>query len=517
MKFGFKEIVNTFGLCLLISTLQLAHLTLTSTEYKVSLRHGEMRHDLNILVEEIRQHSAFSGLDSSRLENIERAVDAILYRYPININSGRFKAEIIKLITMLNDPGTSITSHLAPSGVLPFRLRPLGNTWLALNNNEHLLDPEHPYITHIDGIPLSRWVDVSLRFIPHSLRPNISQLIQWLSKLNILRVEMGLAITDKVRLTLTDNQDSNTQLILAVQRESPSKENAPIIKSSLDNESSAALIKITDLTLFETDPLALKELQHAFTSPLTILDLREVTGNSDRLLKLITHEFAEPEQFSRIDEADKHLMALAQYRRSTDFKNDLLRPLNFVPFDEFNFFEQLQLSNISQSIKNENASRFGQWYARRVPTPAITKLKTKENMAHRLALLIGPQCRGECEWIAYVVKGLPRVTLIGEKTSGDLGKRYAFSLPESAIEVRLTTSIFYSTRGQLLSGVGTHPDIKLPINEAIHWQGLVTLLTQEQAPSEHPQAAVSERSLKRVETANSKNSSHVDLWNQSSP
>jgi len=504
MTFGFKGIINTFGLCLLISTLQLARLTLTSTEYKVSLRHGEMRHDLNILVDEIRQHSAFSGLDSSRLENIERAVDAILYRYPINITSDKFKAEVIKLIAMLNDPGTSIATHLQPSGVLPFRLRPRGDAWLALNEDEQRLDPEHPYITHIDGIPLSHWIDVSLRFIPYSLRPNISQQIQWLSKLNMLRVEMGLAVTDKVRLTLTDHQDSNTQLILAVQRESPPK-SAPIINNLLDNEGRATLIKITDLTRFETDPVALTELQLAFRSPLTLLDLREVSGNSDRLLRLLTHEFAEPEQFRRIDEADKHLMALAQYRRSTDFKNDLLRPLNFLPFDEFNFFEQIQLSNISQSIKNENASRFGHWYARRVPTPAITRLKTKASKTHRLALIIGPQCRGECEWIAYVAKNLPRVTLVGEKTSGDLGKRYAFSLPESAIEVKITASITYSTRGTLLSGIGTHPDIKLPINETIHWQGLITLLTQERAPSQHRLAAVSELTIQRVETANSKN------------
>ncbi|ABV38402.1 conserved hypothetical protein [Shewanella sediminis HAW-EB3] len=514
MRFGFKEIVNTFGLCLLISTLQLAHLTLTSTEYRVSLRHGEMRHDLNILVDELRQHSAFSGLNSSRLENIEQAIDSILYRYPINITSDKFKAEVIKLIAMLDDPGTSITTHTQASGVLPLRLRPLGDTWLALNEDEQLLDPQHPYITHIDGIPLSRWIDVSLRFIPYSLRLSLSQQIQWLSQLNMLRAEMGLAVTNKVRLTLTDNLDSNIQLILAVQTDSPLKD-ALILKDPLDIESGAALISITDLTRFETDPLALKELQLAFTHPLTILDLREVTGNSDRLLRLLVSEFAGTEQFNRSDEADRYLMALSQYRRSTDFNGNLLRPLNFLPFDEFNFFEQLQFSDISQTINNENAARFGHWYARR--SPAITGLNTDESKAHRLALLIGPECREECEWIAYVAKSLPRVTLIGEKTSGDLGKRYGFRLPQSNIEVRVTASITYSARGKLLSGIGTQPDIELPINETIHWQGLVTLLTHERGPGENNQASVPELSLKRVETADSKNSALIDLWSQSSP
>lgn len=514
MKFGFKEIVNTFGLCLLISTLQLAHLTLTSTEYKVSLRHREMRQDLNILVDEIRQHSAFSGLDSARLENIERAVDSILYRYPINITSSKFKAEVLKLIAMLNDPGTSINAHIQPSGILPLRLRPLGNDWLALNEDEQLLDPEHPYITHIDGIPLSRWIDVSLRFVPHSLRLSTSQQIQWLSQLDMLRAEMGLAVTDEVRLSLTDNLDSNIQLRLAVRTDAWPKETL-ILKDPLDIESSAALISITDLTRFDLDPLALKELQFAFTYPLTILDLRAVTGNSDRLLKLLVSEFAGPEQFSGNDEASRYLMALSQYRRSTDFKGDLLRPLNFLPFDEFNFFEQIQFSDISQTINNENAARFGHWYARR--SPAMTGSNTNKSKAHRLALVIGPECREECEWIAYVAKYLPRVTLIGEKTSGDLGKRYGFNLPQSNIEVRVTASIAYSARGELLSGKGTHPDIKLPINETIHWQGLVTLLTQEGRPGENRQTTVPELSLKQVETADWKRSVPNNLWSPSTP
>jgi len=514
MRFGFKEIVNTFGLCLLVSTLQLAHLTLTSTEYRVSLHHGEMRHDLDLLVDEIRQHSAFSGLDSSRLENIERAIDAIIYRYPINITSDKFKAEVIKLIAMLDDPGASIIAHKQVSGVLPLRLRPLGNTWLALNEDEQLLDPQHPYITHIDGVPLSRWTDVSVRFIPHSMKQSISQQIQWLSQLDMLRTEMGLAVTDKVRLTLTDNQDSNIQLILAVKTNSPLKD-ALILKDPLDIESRAALISITDLTRFETDPLALKELQLAFTHPLTILDLRKVTGNGDWLLNLLVSEFAGDEQFNRSAEADRYLMALSQYRRSTDFNGALLRSLNFLPFDEFDFFEQLEFSDISRTIHNENAAYFGHWYARR--SPVMAESDTNESKDHRLALLIGPECREECEWIAHVAKSLPRVTLIGEKTSGDLGKRYGFRLPQSHIEVRITASITYSAQGKLLSGIGTQPDIALPINETIHWQGLVTLLTQDKRSGEKSQAAVPELSRKRVETADSQNSALIDVWNQSAP
>jgi C-terminal processing protease CtpA/Prc len=67
--------------------------------------------------------------------------------------------------------------------------------------------------------------------------------------------------------------------------------------------------------------------------------------------------------------------------------------------------------------------------------------------------------------------------LIGEKTSGDFARQYRFTLPNSDLSVSLSSSLTYDAQGQLLSGVGTEPDIWLPQHSDLQWQGLVSLVS----------------------------------------
>ncbi|MGL4712819.1 MAG: S41 family peptidase, partial [Shewanella sp.] len=91
-------------------------------------------------------------------------------------------------------------------------------------------------------------------------------------------------------------------------------------------------------------------------------------------------------------------------------------------------------------------------------------------------LLISPHCRQECEWIAYRTKSWSRVSLVGETTSGDFARQYHFTLPNSGLDIRFSSSLAYDLKGKILSGVGTKPDIWLSQNSDIQWQGLVSLV-----------------------------------------
>jgi C-terminal processing protease CtpA/Prc len=78
------------------------------------------------------------------------------------------------------------------------------------------------------------------------------------------------------------------------------------------------------------------------------------------------------------------------------------------------------------------------------------------------------------------------VNLIGEKTSGDFARQYHFTLPNSGLDIRFSSSLTYDTKGQLLSGNGTEPDIWLPQNSDIEWQGLVSLVKSAAPKSASP-------------------------------
>ncbi|AQS37942.1 Peptidase family S41 [Shewanella psychrophila] len=490
MRFGFPQIVNVFGLCLLISTLQLARLTLYSVEYKTRLTQSEMHQDLDVLINEVRLHSAFAALDEQRFAKIEADVEPLVYRATNSLESQYFYAEVVKLLATLEDPGAIITSPNKPLPVLPVILKPVADSWLALDGNAVPIDPDHPFITHIDGLPLSRWEQTSQKFISNPVNKSVSERVHWLSQLNILRRDMGLPLKSQVTLSLSDNLDSNIQLVLPVAKHQvhPPRELISGKMNSLSDSgttSQPVYASIELLSNYDRDSELVAKLERGAQQALTIIDLRNAVGDSDELLHFIARHYPNPETTNNRNNAPQRLMALGQYRRSIDFKSDFLRPLGFIPFDEFNFFEQLEFRQTSQTIDIDKAERFGLWYGRRSPLAAEFHYdESYRATSSRLGLIIGPECRRECEWVAYFAKSLSRVTLIGEKTSGDLGRRYGFTLPNSGIKVELTASLTYNMQGKLLSSVGTQPDIPLPITEVINWQGLLSLIESEQQDRE---------------------------------
>ncbi|WP_229381082.1 S41 family peptidase [Shewanella psychropiezotolerans] len=486
MRFGFPQIVNVFGLCLLISTLQLARLTLDSVDYKTRLTQSEMHQDLDVLINEVKLHSAFAALDEQRFTKIEADIEPLIYRVTNSLETQYFYAEIVKLLATLEDPGVIVTSPSEPLSILPVILKPLADSWLALDENATPIDPDHPFITHIDGLPLSRWEQVSQKFISNPLNESISERVHWLSQLDILRHDMGLPLKAQVTLSLSNNQDSNIQLILPVAKHQlhPPRELIAGMVNSLNDDgmkNQPLYVSIDLLSSYGSDSDLVTSLEKGSQQALTIIDLRSAVGDSDKLLHFIARHYPNPKSVYNQTQVPQHLIALGQYRRSLEFKSDFLRPLGFIPFDEFNFFEQLEFSQTSQTIDLNKADKFGLWYGRRSPLAKnLNRDESGTPISNRLGLIIGPECRRECEWIAYFAKSLSRVTLIGEKTSGDLGRRYGFTLPNSGIKIEFTASLTYNMQGKLLSSVGTQPDIPLPITEVINWQGLLSLIESEQ-------------------------------------
>ena len=476
MTFKFKDIVNIFGICLLLCILQLSRFMLVDNTFKTSLSFSQMQQDLNVLVTEIERKSAFSILVPSRLEKIKQDIEHIRYLYPIEIDSTRFHAEITKLTAQLDDPGIHLSANTASTGQLPCTLRPMGDLWLALDSFNNPLSIDHPFITHIDGIPISHWLETAKHFMPKSQQGSLTLQHQWLSQIDILRAEMGIALGEIVTLSLSNGESSNSQFELVIPLKVKPVYHEPAL---IISDKTLTPIKISDLDQLATDSYLLSKLQLAFENPLTILDLREASGASDKLLNIIMNNFADRAPLNNIDRSTINpVFTFAQYRRSTDVKNDYLRTDHFRSLDELTFFEQIQISEIKKEIESKQTGHFSQLYGRK-----NKKVSDRHPHSNRLVLLIGPQCKQECEWIAYLAKNWLRVTLVGEKTQGDIGKHYRFRLPNSKLSIELTTSLNYSNQGNLISGVGTQPDITLTARRPIHWSTLVTQLKCQSMPN----------------------------------
>lgn len=405
----------------------------------------------------------------------------------------RFAAELTKLLNTLKDPGTQVAKVDNSSGELPFSLRPVNEQWLALDSKNNPISSEYPFVTHIDGIPLSKWISASQAYLSEPAKNSQEMQLIWLKRLNLLREDLGLNIKPYVLISLINDNLQTTQVTIALSQASKtivqpledetelSLENlltqldelAPTAPTKPDYlleqiNPTTARLKINDLHVFELDKMQQEALRKGMEQPLLIVDLRQAKGFSPKLLTMLSRYQDMPQRGSPSHSTVEKIMGFAHYRRSPELRNDYLKPLNFKPLDVLELSSP-RLNALTQRLPTIDDNRFSPWFVR-------TKSEVIAEGNNRLALLVSPLCKQECEWIAYRTKAWSRVNLIGEKTSGDFARQYQFTLPNSDLEVRFSSSLTYDATGELLSGKGTEPDIWLPQNNDLEWQGLVSLV-----------------------------------------
>lgn len=458
----YKRTIDVFFLLLLICSINLVALTMPPPPAPSILTAKEVRQDLYQFMEELQQFSAFYAIDKPvQQAQLQQQAQFIATRCEQGASNQRFAAEISKLVRLLNDPGAVVTTPSWQQSRLPLKLRPLEQDWLALDNNDHLLDVDYPFITHIDGLPLTRWIKASQAYLPNALKQNPTMQVLWLQKINVLRQDIGLAIKPNVIITLsaqqTDtlaNKQSQIQVTLPVSMALMPQINPKDMQFS-ELSADVALVELTDLNAYENNKSQQKRLSSAMQYQTLVLDIRRAQGVSPTLLKQVS-QYADRATSSNI-------IGLAKYRLSPRVKNDFLRGQNFIPIDS---------NTLAPPIVSDKHPEFSQWLRRTIDiTPT-------SHPTHQLIALISPECKQDCEWLALSAKTWSRTTLIGEKTAGDLAKRYHFKLKNSQLDIAISASLIFDINGQLLSGVGTEPDINLPFDDTIEWPGLLSLLQQ---------------------------------------
>lgn len=493
MSFSYHSIVKLLTAIILVSLIKLAFFVMPNEAPSPELSGQDIRQDLYALLDQIEQHSAFYALNPSKnTEQLTRLATLIAERYQDMTPNDRFAAEVAKLLNTMKDPGSQITNFEDNSGDLPLNLRPINEQWLALDTDNTPINPDFPFISHIDGLPLNKWITASQAYLPEPTKDSQEMQLPWLKKLNLLRGDLGLSPKPYVLITLVNDElqtrqetialapkSQRTHAVMASNTESSELTASGLLtqfsqlKSAIPPKAVYSLetinhttvrLRIDDLYAFEQDKTQQQALIQGMEQPLLVVDLRQAQGFSPKLLSMLSHY-----QDASLDGRPlSQIMGFAHYRRSPEFRNDYLQPLNFKPVDTLGF-SLPRLKILTQHLPNIDENKFSPWYIR-------TKSDVLPEGSNRLALLISPHCRQECEWIAYQTKSWSRVNLIGEKTSGDFARQYHFTLPNSGLEICFSSSLTYDAKGQLLSGNGTEPDIWLAQNSDIEWQSLVSLV-----------------------------------------
>lgn len=525
MKFGHQSIINGFGLIMLISCLQLTAIALRSEPPKALLTSQEIRDDLQFLQQQLVEHSSFAAIAPQRLALISERAQRLAELSTLPVKRSDFAMQLQKVLAPLDDIASSI-SDVNSDAKLPIHLQYNDLGWRAINNDNMPIDNEHPFITHIDGVPITRWVDAWQLFLAPSQQSQPDQQAKLLQHISLLRKEIGIVHNDHARITLSDLQQHIRQLNFSLQYPAQTAM-APLPKPESYFDAVRGQFSLHDLSKLTQNNQLQKALSQSLLTPLTIIDLRNAYGNGDQLLTWLAQHYRDQSLAPNVSAASA-LYAIARYRRAPNLRSDYLSPLQFIAYDNLPHDEQLQLTRASQQIHAQFDARFSQWHARKWPhnetklaisramfSPAtlaeqsvtestlspyqahsqpmpqykpawLTGLTTATAQPGQLVLLIGPECRQQCQWIAHFAQQWPNTLLIGEPTRGSFDRYYLITLPNSNIKVSISSSLIYDMLGQRLSGLATYPDILTNIDDIL-WRNSIISLINLHASKDSPE------------------------------
>ncbi len=91
-----------------------------------------------------------------------------------------------------------------PRGRMPFLLVGVRGGVVAIENDRSaLIDPEHPFVDSIDGVPLADWIEAASEYVqagsPQLVQERSLRLIRYV---NFVRAELGIASSSEVSLVL---------------------------------------------------------------------------------------------------------------------------------------------------------------------------------------------------------------------------------------------------------------------------------------------------------------------------
>ncbi|ABZ78079.1 hypothetical protein Shal_3536 [Shewanella halifaxensis HAW-EB4] len=467
MTLSYKGTISIFALLICVSSAQLIYLSLPSSSSITTLNHRQYRQDIDAFIDAIKQHSAFAAMEPERVTAITEASHALLQSATNSNDAARLELQLLQLLSQLNDPGASAQRPI--NGVydtnrqlqLPIEIRFDGQYWHAFYQDGAMLEPDFPYLTHIDGLPMIRWVEASQGYLADSIKLSTQAQSTWIRQIARLRLDIGLSDRDETLITLS-NGEANLQYPLKLTRNqrhaakvTPLEANAleanSLEANSLEASKPQGVVRLStniDLTTITELSKQLAQLSTEHGSPL-IIDIRAIKQPQPLLMAWLFSQFSQQNKPQSI--------GLLQYKRFATSRADQL-PRHYIPMSKLSFFEQAALNNQGFDTRKGPTSAFSDYLVRRYNPRVDDK---SQQQTHRLSLLVDSSCELECEWIALASLQWPSVELIGETTRGSLSPRYHVTLPNSGIEVQFSKAVVYAPSGQLISGIGLGPAIQL--------------------------------------------------------
>ena len=443
------------------------------------IRREEARMDLSVLDSLLAHHYAYNDADELDEIAVLRAISDAL---PDRIRVGDFAMQLQKALALSIDGHAPRISGMRADGereriednppgrhFFPFELRSTGSRIVAFDaGSRTLIDPAHPYVTTIDGLSVSEWIDAAQSIVVAG-----SPQLRWrrgarqLGNIGFLRMELGRPATGtaSVQFENEDRTDQSERTIDLVAASVAARERYPFA------EDAAARVP-EDIAYFrlrrmESDSDYITGfaawIQESRAAQGAIVDIRDNGGGSRLpLLTLLPHVLGAGEAPVVVNAGRLKLgpgcpSPGCEVPQNGYLADRFMLPIRAIPEGTSQHAAlDAWLPGFTPDWLPPDEG-FSDWHYLIVgpdPDPALADkpviiLMNNGNFSASDIFLSG-------------LKDRARVTLLGTASSGGSARRNEHILPNSDLAVSLATLASFQARdSRLYDGVGIDPDLQM--------------------------------------------------------
>ncbi len=428
--------------------------------WKPELSADEARADLRAFEDGLRERFAYLEL---RDVAWQRELEGLAAEFSEPVSSVRLADALHRLLMKFGDGHAGVQAFGYPLGergpFLPFLIADSARGAVAFSEGRSsFLDPEHPFITSIAGVPLDELVAALQPYVaagsPQLVRRRALGLLRdaalWYPLVKGTDAEPPAILP--FELAGADGADAR-ELTLVLTSDKPSYRSWPRERSSL-LEGSIGYLRIPRM-----DEQAVREVHRqmeAFRDTRgLVVDVRGNGGGSREALLALGGYLIGPDQPPVVGN-------VAAYRLAAEFGDDHLDARTMYRADHAGWTEAQRdaIERASASFEPEwkLPDGFSAWHY------LVLDRTGRDGEFHYdrpVVVLSDAGCFSATDIFLGALELLPNVTLVGTASSGGSARSQGFRLPHSGIEVRCASMASFRPDGRLYDGRGIEVDVEV--------------------------------------------------------
>ncbi len=428
--------------------------TLTIAQARADLR------ELRRLLEERFSYFRLKGID------VDQAFAAVDARLSEGMPTPEFGVELRKLVARFGDGHSRVRplSSLMPRGYLPFAVVDIGGRFAAIDpRRRECMDPRRPFIAAIDGVGIDRWIEAAAKLDAEGS----PQLVRRRAAMNLayaayLRRELGIEPAEALTVELAASDGGDQTAVRLPLAPRPTGYSLPLPDDHRLLEGNVGYLRVSSMDGDEAFQQKLRRaMQNLRDTGGLIIDVRGNGGGSREPLRTLLPYFVKPGEPPAV-------VNVAAYRLGKGDEPDkpegYLKDRYLLPAgaSKWSDSERRAISAFAPGFKPEWTPprlEFSDWHYMVISPAAARAGDGGFHYERPVIVLMNEDCYSATDIFLAAFKGRPNVTLMGGPSGGGSGRSIPYLLPNSGLEVRLSSMASFRPDGRLYDGRGIEPDV----------------------------------------------------------